>query len=110
VATTGGMLFAISPWLGLISFGTFVLILICTRYVSLGSMICMFIPAFLIFVVPLDNFYLFDHSLLYSNDYHPDTWGRVIFLIEMLCNSAIVFIRHKPNIQRLWKHEEKRFF
>jgi glycerol-3-phosphate acyltransferase PlsY len=80
------------------------------RYVSLGSMICMFIPAFMIFIPNIAYLYLFDYSLLFNNSYQPDVIAKVWIMCIMLCNSFIIIVRHAPNIQRLLKHEEKRFF
>jgi glycerol-3-phosphate acyltransferase PlsY len=96
--------------LGLLSFGIFVVILLITRYVSISSTICMFMPAFSVFLVGMDYFYLFDHSLLFQTSFEPDIVERVIFMVMILCNSLIVIIRHIPNIIRLSKHEEKKVF
>jgi glycerol-3-phosphate acyltransferase PlsY len=110
VACTGGTLFAISPWLGLIAFGTFVIILLFFRYVSLGSIICMFLPTFMIFIPGIDYLYLFDHSLLFKDSYKPDWVTHVYLLCIMLCNSFLVIVRHVPNIRRLINHEERKIF
>lgn len=110
VSTTGGILFAISPWLGLIAFGTFVCVVIITRYVSLSSMICMFIPVFMIFIPTLQYIYLFDNSLLYTGQYSPNISTQIILMMMMLCNSSIIIVRHKTNIVRLLQHKEKRIF
>jgi glycerol-3-phosphate acyltransferase PlsY len=73
-------------------------------------MICMFLPAFLIFVPYIDYLYLYDHSLLYNAAYIPDLISKIWLMLLMLCNSFIIMLRHTPNIQRLLKHEEKRFY
>jgi glycerol-3-phosphate acyltransferase PlsY len=80
------------------------------RYVSLGSMICMTLPAFMIFIPGIDYIYLFDHSLLYKDNYHPEVLIQMWIMFIILCNSSIMIIRHIPNIKRLLRHEEKRFF
>jgi glycerol-3-phosphate acyltransferase PlsY len=99
-------LFAISPWLGLIAFGIFVVMFFIFRYVSLSSMVCMFLPAFMVFVPHISYLYLFRYSLWYPHDAIIQIW----LMCMILYNSLIVIIRHKSNIQRLLKHEEKRFF
>ncbi|MDR3330345.1 MAG: glycerol-3-phosphate 1-O-acyltransferase PlsY [Mycoplasmataceae bacterium] len=113
VATTGGVILAISPWIGLIGFGLWVLLIAITRYVSIASMVTMFVCAFLIFVPHLDFIYLFQHSLLFPNvnaTEYPLILGKCILMLVMLCNSFIIIARHSQNIARLMKHEEKRFF
>jgi glycerol-3-phosphate acyltransferase PlsY len=110
VSTTGGVVFAISPWLGLVAFGLFILILLITRYVSLGSIVCVFLSAFMIFIPHLDYIYLFNNSLLYPENYQPDVLSKALMMCIMLCNALIVIIRHKQNILCLINGKERKFF
>jgi glycerol-3-phosphate acyltransferase PlsY len=111
VACSGGTLFAISPWLGLIALFTFIIILLICRYVSLGSMICMLLPAFAVFIPRIAYLYLFENNLLYNLNYvyTPTLTIKVWLMGIILCNSIIVIIRHSSNIKRLINREEKRF-
>jgi glycerol-3-phosphate acyltransferase PlsY len=88
----------------------FVLILLITRYVSLGSIICVFLVSFMIFIPHIDYIYLFNNSLLYPEKYWPDVVSKLIMMIIMLCNSLIVTIRHRKNIGCLIMHKERKFF
>jgi glycerol-3-phosphate acyltransferase PlsY len=110
VSTTGGILFAVSPWLGLIAFGIWLTILLATRYVSLGSMFCMLLTVFLIFIDKLNFLYLFDRSLLFHNPLFINWSIRCGLFALLLINAMIVIARHYPNIQRLLKHQERKFF
>ncbi|MDR3257424.1 MAG: glycerol-3-phosphate 1-O-acyltransferase PlsY [Mycoplasmataceae bacterium] len=113
VATTGGVILTISPWIGLIGLGLWILIILITRYVSVSSMVTMFVCAFLIFVPHLDFIYLFQESSLFPNisaSEYPTLIAKCILMLVMLCNSFIVISRHTPNIVRLINKKEKRFF
>ncbi|NMB35815.1 MAG: glycerol-3-phosphate 1-O-acyltransferase PlsY [Firmicutes bacterium] len=87
VATTFGVFLGIVPWPALIVFGIFILIILCTRYVSLGSMV----GALAIPVVIIIKGY---------------AWEYMVFSLAV---SLLLLWRHKPNIRRLLKGEEARF-
>lgn len=88
VATTLGALLVLSPLSVATGVGVFVLTLLLTRYVSLGSIcaaVCM-IPAV----------FLFDP-------------GKVPVQVVMSLVAILIILRHRPNIRRLLQGEENRF-
>ena len=90
VATGLGVAIAVSPFAALFSTGTFGLVVLLTRYVSLGSMSAAF-------VFSLCNviFYVRGTKNIYT-------------LIFSLLLSIAVLVRHITNIQRLLKGEENK--
>ncbi len=88
VATALGVLLVLSPLSVATGVGVFVLILLLTRYVSLGSIcaaVCM-IPAV----------FLFDP-------------GKVPVQVVMILVAVLIIVRHRSNIRRLLRDEERRF-
>jgi glycerol-3-phosphate acyltransferase PlsY len=105
------VVFAISPWLGLVGLGLWIVIIFITRYVSLASMIAILSVAFLIYIPQLAFLYLFNNNALFQGvNWSPNIVSQVILMLIMLCNSFISIGRHAPNINRLIHRKEKRFF
>lgn len=88
VATTLGALLVLSPLAVATGVGVFVLILLLTRYVSLGS-ICAAVS-----MIPA--VFLFDP-------------GNVPVQAVMSLVAVLIILRHRPNIRRLLRGEESRF-
>lgn len=89
-AATGlGALAAMSPPAGLCMFTVFVVTILGSRYVSLGSMAAAAVGPFLM--------HFFTHG------------DRPSFVIFNIVGSSYVIIRHKTNIQRLLKGTERKF-
>ncbi|MBU0764429.1 MAG: glycerol-3-phosphate 1-O-acyltransferase PlsY [Bacteroidetes bacterium] len=88
VAALLGVFFALLPWPALLSLGMFVIILLTTRYVSLGSM-CAGIgfPFFTFFLFPPESIYLEGASVLVA---------------------LLLIFTHRKNIVRLIKQEESK--
>lgn len=86
VLTTATVIFMINWKLGLIVLGLFIVIVVITRYVSLGSMLA----ALLAIVFS---------TLLGEN---------IIFVVVVAILSLLIIYRHKTNIQRLIKKEENK--
>lgn len=102
VVTTLATIMFIQWRVGLILLGIFLIVVLLTRYVSLGSMIAAFCYGFLTFI--------FEYNVDYLGHY-TDTSPRLI-LVSTFCAFTIgylVIIKHYENIYRLTRHEEKKF-
>ena len=89
VATSIGTVLALQPYIGLIMIGVFALILISTRYVSLGSIISAALyPVLSFFMEPYFSVILAGFSILLA---------------------AMIIIKHKDNIKRLLSGTENKF-
>lgn len=89
VATTFGVLLALQPWLTLTCAGIFLVVLLISGYVSLGS-----ITAAIAFPILL-------MTLFHSNS--------LFFRIFSIIIAAALVVTHYQNIKRLIKGEEKKF-
>ncbi len=94
------------------------IIFLIWRYASLSSIICNFVSSTMVFVKPLDLFYLFGNSL-YSNDLffvqkmNDDNLFYRMFAILfaiLFVSSIISLLRHSSNINRLITNQEKKIF
>ncbi len=90
VACTAAAILCLQPAVFLILLALFVLIVLFTRYISLGSVMCMM-------VFPL---------VLYRM-MHPEL--NIISLVFSILASALVIFLHRSNIGRLWRGEENKF-
>ncbi len=89
VATLCGVVFALHPLATLCALGVFAVVLIATRYVSLGSMTAgVSFPLFLLFLFRVRDLPL------------------IIFAITV---AVLLFVTHRKNIGRLLNHTESRF-
>jgi glycerol-3-phosphate acyltransferase PlsY len=89
VATTFGVLLALHPLLTLTCAGIFLVVLLASGYVSLGSMIA--VAMFPVLLVTLFG--------------SPSVWLTVFSIVV----AAAVIVNHAKNIKRLLRGEEKRF-
>ena len=90
IATSLGLIIAISPWLGLAHVVLVVVIVAITRYMSVGSIIASF-------AFPTLTAVLF-----------PQRENYPLFVGAAVIAGLLSLYRHKPNIQRLLAHEENR--
>lgn len=86
VATSGGMVFMIDWRIGLILLAIFIIVVIATKYVSLGSLIIAALYPILIYA------------------FHQDILATLIALVF----TAIVFVAHRENIKKLKNHTENK--
>ncbi|NLB15225.1 MAG: glycerol-3-phosphate 1-O-acyltransferase PlsY [Clostridiales bacterium] len=89
VACTAAAILCLKPTVFLLLLALFILIVLFTKYISLGSVMCMM-------VFPL---------VLYRM--HPGL--NIISLIFSLLSSALVIFLHRSDIGRLWRGEENKF-
>ena len=105
VATTFATIMMIQWRVGLILLGVFIIVVLITRYVSLGSMIAAFLYGFVTFI--------FEYSIDYLGKIGDDSYlitPRLI-LVSTFCAFTIgyiVVLKHYENIYRLTRHEEKK--
>jgi glycerol-3-phosphate acyltransferase PlsY len=90
VATGGGVVLALAPLAGLCALGAFVLTLVTTRFVSVGSMTAA--VAFPVAVALLS----------------PRGVGDPVFALGVLL-AILLIVRHRDNIGRLRRGEERKF-
>jgi len=93
VATSLGVLIGLSPLIAAISFALFVLVVLLTRYVSLGSIVGAVAQAVLFWVLPPGA----------------TPAENLPYRLFGLVAAVFVIIRHRANIQRLLRGEENRF-
>lgn len=82
VATALGVFLALSPWAALAALAIFVVVVLLSRYVSLGSILAAV-------ALPFLTLFLFPQK-------HTNLYRVVVF-----CCSALVILKHKGNIARL---------
>jgi acyl phosphate:glycerol-3-phosphate acyltransferase len=86
VATTGGVLLGLAPWVALLALGVWILTFLVSRYVSVASMAAaVSVP---VFALALD-----------------ESWPVKILA---LAGAAAVVLLHRENIKRLFAHREPR--
>lgn len=92
VATTGGIMIACSPFVFLIGISVFLIVFLISRTVSLSSM-----SAGIALIVSL--FFFYDKISL--------PYAKTIQILLLVLIVALVFVKHKDNIIRIVKGEEK---
>ena len=86
VATSGGMVFMVDWRIALILLAVFIIVVLITKYVSLGSLIMSALYPILIYA------------------FHRDLFATLISLVF----TAIIFIAHRENIKKLINHTENK--
>lgn len=92
VATAAGVLFGISPWLGLLVLLTWVLVAAITRYSSLAALIAAASSPTIYWFGAQRGWWLLSGPLFHA----------------CMIMSVLLIWRHKPNIQRLLNKQESR--
>ncbi len=88
VATSFGVLAVLHPWVGLLTFSIWVIVVLIWRYISLGSLVAFAsLPLIVIWLYPDRN------SILFS-----------------LGTAVLVYLRHLENISRLLSKKEAKVF
>jgi glycerol-3-phosphate acyltransferase PlsY len=94
VATALGVIVVIAPLASLCAFGAFALTFAASRIVSLSS------------IVASSVFAIAEMVILAPWPFAAATWSRALFALAV---PALIIVRHRSNIGRLLKGEEKRF-
>ena len=103
IATGFGMLVALTPVLVLVAFAVWVVVMLTSHYVSLGSIVA---AAFLMVVVWLPWYDWFPCGMLRSCKGYNDL--PLCILVTVLCAFAIW--KHRTNIIRLRAHAESKIY
>ena len=107
VASAFGMVLAIEPFTALVCALVFVIIVVGTKYISMGSIAAaMFVPIF------VDSLYPYTHRILAEVDGKNIVRGILpdaFIIIPMVILAFIIVFKHRANIQRLIKGEENKF-
>ena len=115
--TTAGAIAAISPYLAAITFTIWVIVVIKSKYVSLGSILCTLTAPFFIFIKQLDLMYLFGNNLfnnslnfISDSDYSQHLMLFIGLFIITFLSSLFVLYRHKSNLIRIKQGIENKVF
>lgn len=97
IASTGGLVLAFCPKAAIVSLSLFIIIVLLTRYVSLGSVLALISLLIQIFVMGKMDW------LPVSKEYRVEVY--VIFTIITI----VGIVKHRSNIVRLWNGTENKF-
>ncbi|BAC44192.1 glycerol-3-phosphate 1-O-acyltransferase [Malacoplasma penetrans] len=125
VSSAAGFAASISPWMFFICFVLFWSICLISKYVSLASIVTVFLLPIWSLIPHLNYFYMLDVAQANINpippfnrpfeiaaifNYSLNWWYILVtFLLELL-TAVLVIYRHKENIVRLIKGEERKAF
>lgn len=99
VATGGGAIFGYCPYLIFIGLGAFFIVLICTKIVSVSSLIAalvIFLCTIILWIVGFDPIFTNLNSISF------------VFPLTALIIVVLIFVRHKDNITRIKNGEESK--
>lgn len=102
VSATAGIFLVLDWRVLLIALGIFIIIMLITGIVSLGSVLAAL-------SLPISTYFLYNSGRIFTFELLGLPQHLVITLLSALF-AAIVIIKHIPNIKRLLKGEEKRIF
>lgn len=95
VVTAAATILVCNPYVFIILFALFAILVLSTKYISLGSVMCM-----LLYPLVLDRI-----SRLGQNGQPP----HFVVIVSALLMTALVVFKHKENIGRLLKGQENKF-
>ena len=101
-SSAGAIIGLLNPWMCLILLSIFVITVLITKYVSVGSIVLMLSFAITYVIFALNDLLCFNRAI-------PDSNAAMIESIILACIMALLaIIRHKANIGRLIRHEENK--
>jgi len=95
VVVSAATLLCLEPLVFIVMLLFFVIIVAFTRYISLGSIMCMLIYPFV-----LNRFYVWVNPVM---PYEPMS----VIILSLLLSALVIFL-HRENIKRLWNGEERK--
>ncbi|MCR4612300.1 MAG: glycerol-3-phosphate 1-O-acyltransferase PlsY [Lachnospiraceae bacterium] len=105
IATSAGLVAIMFPMIFVISLSLFIITVLISRYVSLGSVVGSIAYGVLVIVFGQLGWLSFSQLswLAYPTEYLPEIY------IVMLCATALALFQHRANIVRLIQHKERKF-
>ena len=102
-SSAGAIIGLLNPWICLILLVLFVVVVLITRYISVGS-IALMVGYFITFTV-----FALNEKLCFIKSIPESNAAMVEGIILAGIFASLAIIRHKDNIGRLIRHEENRF-
>ena len=101
-SSAGAIMGLLNPWMMLILLVLFIIVVLITHYVSVGSIFLMigYVVVFVAFA--LNDMLCFDRSIPESNS------AMIEGIVLSVLLAALAIFRHKANIGRLMRHEENK--
>ena len=112
IATFGGLLLIISPFLGATAGIVIIVCVLVTRYVSLGAIIAVLIVPVLILIPGIDYTYLIYPDITKLVDVHTLATHTLInlpIMFSLYLVALLIVYRHKENIKNLRNGTERKF-
>lgn len=103
VASIAGFIACMNYKLAIVAFGTYFIVFLITKIISLGS-ISTAITTFIASFIPF-----FKDCYLFTNNELSNNISLIIFHITLFILGALLILRHIPNIKRLINGQEKKF-
>ncbi|MCR4837668.1 MAG: glycerol-3-phosphate 1-O-acyltransferase PlsY [Eubacterium sp.] len=101
-SSAGAIIGLLNPWMCLILLTIFIVTVLITKYVSVGSIVLLLSFAITYVIFALNDLLCFNREI-------PDSKAAMIESIILACIMALLaIIRHKANIGRLIRHEENK--
>lgn len=110
IASLGGLLLAISPFMGITAGLIIIICVLITEYVSLGAIIAVLVAPFLSLIPGINYTYFMYpdivtsvHVAIHNTCIYLPIFGALLFL------GILIVYKHKSNIRNLLNHNERKF-
>ena len=101
-SSAGAILGLLNPWMCLILLVVFAVVVLITRYVSVGS-ICLMIAYLTVFII-----FAVNKMLCFNPDIPESRSAMIEGIVLSVIFATLAIVRHKENIIRLMNHEENK--